>query len=193
MKPYLILYATREGHTAQIAEHLHEAMWKRGLPSVVQSAAELLADFQLEDYKGAILAASVHRFHHESEIVDFVKSFRKELEAMPTVFLSISLSEAGAEDLEAPPEKRAAAAADAQRLIDAFLEETHWHPDKIKAVAGALLYSRYNFLLRLIMKRIARAAGGDTDTSRDYDYTDWAALDHLIDELVSEEGVPSGA
>ena len=81
----------------------------------------------------------------------------------------------------------------AQKMIDAFLEETHWHPGKIKAVAGALLYSKYNFLLRLIMKRIARAAGGDTDTSRDYDYTDWAALNHLIDELIAEEGVPSGA
>jgi len=26
------------------------------------------------------------------------------------------------------------------------------------------------------MKQIARKAGGDTDTSRDYEYTDWAAL-----------------
>jgi menaquinone-dependent protoporphyrinogen oxidase len=112
-----------------------------------------------------------------------VKHYRKELEAMASVFLSVSLSEAGAEDNDAPPEKRAQAAADAQRMVDGFLAETKWHPSKIQAVAGALLYSKYNFLLRLVMRRIAKQAGGDTDTSRDYDYTDYAALDRLIDHL----------
>ena len=33
------------------------------------------------------------------------------------------------------------------------------------------------------MKRIACKAGGDTDTSRDYDYTNWAALDRLVGDL----------
>jgi menaquinone-dependent protoporphyrinogen oxidase len=46
-------------------------------------------------------------------------------------------------------------------------------------VAGALPYTRYNFLVRFLMKRIARKAGGPTDTSRDYDFTDWAALDRF--------------
>jgi hypothetical protein len=100
----------------------------------------------------------------------------------------VSLSEAGAEDEDAPPERRKQAADDARRMIDAFLEETKWHPSRIKAVAGALMYSKYNFLVRLVMKRIARAAGGDTDTSRDYDYTNWADLDSLVEELVDEEG-----
>jgi menaquinone-dependent protoporphyrinogen oxidase len=56
-------------------------------------------------------------------------------------------------------ERRAQAAADVERWIDAFLAETGWHPAKIKAVAGALLYSKYNFLLRFVMKRISRQAG----------------------------------
>ena len=37
----------------------------------------------------------------------------------------------------------------------------------------ALLYRQYNFFMRWVMKRIAAKAGGDTDTSRDYEYTDW--------------------
>ncbi len=44
-------------------------------------------------------------------------------------------------------------------------------------VAGALLYTKYNLLMRWIMKRIAAKAGGATDTSRDYDYTDWTDLE----------------
>lgn len=187
----MVLYATKEGHTADIAEYLREAMWKRGLPSEKIAAAELPAGFKLADYSGAILAASVHVQRHESEMADFVKLHRAALEGMPTVFLSVSLSEAGAEDIQADPAKRKKAAEDADGMIADFLKETGWHPGRIEAVAGALVYSKYNFFLRLVMKRIARLAGGDTDTSKDFDYTDYAALDHLVDELIAEEGVPS--
>ena len=34
-------------------------------------------------------------------------------------------------------------------------------------------------------------AGGDTDTSRDYDYTDWAALDRFVEEFATE--IPAAA
>ena len=37
-------------------------------------------------------------------------------------------------------------------------------------------YTQYNFLLRLIMKSIARRKQLSTDTSRDHEYTDW---DHV--------------
>jgi hypothetical protein len=31
--------------------------------------------------------------------------------------------------------------------------ETHWHPTVIQLVAGALMYTKYKFFLRIIMKR----------------------------------------
>jgi len=58
-------------------------------------------------------------------------------------------------------------------IIDRFLAATGWQPDVVKIVAGALPYTRYNWFTRVAMKRIVRKAGGDTDTSRDYEYTDW--------------------
>jgi menaquinone-dependent protoporphyrinogen oxidase len=115
----------------------------------------------------------------------FVKHHLPALEQIPTAFLSVSLSEAGAEDPGAPSARRAKAAADAQMMIDKFLTDTGWRPLKTRAVAGALLYSKYNFILRLLMKYIARKAGGDTDTSRDYQYTNWQTLDEFVDELTS--------
>jgi len=44
------------------------------------------------------------------------------------------------------------------------------------------------------MKRIARKSGGDTDTSRDYEYTDWAAVDDFAQRFVTDlvVGVPRG-
>ena len=70
-------------------------------------------------------------------------------------------------------------------MIDIFLGDTGWHPCRTHAVAGALVYSKYNFVMRYIMRRIARRAGGDTDTSKDYVYTDWKRLDEFVDELTS--------
>ena len=34
------------------------------------------------------------------------------------------------------------------------------------------------------MKRIARKAGAPTDTSRDFEFTDWAALDRFVGDTM---------
>jgi menaquinone-dependent protoporphyrinogen oxidase len=43
-------------------------------------------------------------------------------------------------------------------------------------IAGALKYTQYDFFKRLIMKMIAKREGQTTDTSKDYEYTDWNAV-----------------
>jgi len=93
-----------------------------------------------------------------------VSTNRDALAARPTAFFQLSISSAVADET-----RRAEAAG----YVDAFLEETDWHPDRIGLFGGALRYSKYGFLKRLVMKRIAKEATGDTDTSRDYEYTDW--------------------
>ena len=96
MKPILVLYATREGHTQRIAAHVASAIKARGFPADLVDAAHIPAGFGLNGYSAAIIAASVHRGLHEREIVDFVKFHLGELQPMETVFLSVSLSQAGA-------------------------------------------------------------------------------------------------
>ena len=72
-------------------------------------------------------------------------------------------------------------------MIAVFVKDTGWQPARAMPVAGALVYSKYNFFVRFVMKRIARKAGAPTDTSRDYEFTDWAALDRFVTEsLVSD-------
>jgi menaquinone-dependent protoporphyrinogen oxidase len=147
-------------------------------------AAHVPNGFSLPRYCAAVIAASVHCGVHERELIRFVKDHVDALNRMPGALLSVSLSEAGAEDIKSPPARRAQAAADVQRMINALLQETGWQPGRIKAVAGALLFTKYNFLLRFVMKRISQQAGSATDTSKDHEYTDWKALDDFIDEFV---------
>jgi menaquinone-dependent protoporphyrinogen oxidase len=94
------------------------------------------------------------------------------------------LSQAGVEDPHAPAERRTQARADVARMIDTFIAQTGWQPARTLAVAGALAYTKYNFLLRLVMTRIARKAGSSTDTSRDWEFTDWAAVDRFVTEHI---------
>ena len=185
MRRFLLLFATREGHTRRIADRLAETMASQGFSPEVVDVAHLPPSFSLGNYCGAILAASVHRQKHQAEMRKFVKRHVSELERISTAFVSISLSQAGTQDTTLPIERRAQSARDAQRMIDTFVADAGWHPSRTRPVAGALMYSKYNFLLRLLMKRIARQAGADTDTSRDHVYTDWKGLDEFAHEVAS--------
>ncbi len=184
MKPILLIYATREGHTRRIAEHMGNRLAAQQRTFELVDAAHLPPVFSFEKYSSAIVSASLHSGKHEPEMVELIKGHLNELQQIPTLFISVSLSERTVEDPQAPAEKRAQAEADVARTIDSFLKETGWRPSNVAAVAGALLYSKYNFVVHFIMKRIARKAGGPVDTSRDYEFTDWTKLDLLIAEFV---------
>lgn len=181
MKHYVVLYATREGQTRKIAEHVAAHIRSHGNLTDMIDVGNLPPGFKLDEYGGAVLTASIHCGRHEPEMVRFVKENVPALERIDAGFLSVSLSEAGAEDISAPAAARASSAADAQRMIDDFLAETGWRPAHTAPVAGALMYTHYSFLTRFVMKRIARKAGASTDTSRDHEFTDWRGLDRMID------------
>jgi len=189
MERVLIVYATREGHSARIAKFVEEVIRSNKGRCETYDAAKLGGTLDLSGFSHAFVIASVHGGKHEPEMVQFVKSRRGELEHMYSVFLSVSLSQAGAEDEAAQPNKRARAAGDAQFMIDSFLRETGWHPMRAEPVAGTLAYSKYNPVMRLIMKWISWRAGGATDTSRDYCYTDWIALEALVNCVVAVQPV----
>src|SRR5437868_253104 len=141
-----VFYATREGQTRRIAEHVAADLRGHGFQVEISNVRKEPA-ISLDGFSAAVIAASVHVDRHESEMVTFVKRHRAELEGLPAPFLSVSLSEAGAELANAKPEQRAQASAAVHTLIDKFLRKTGWHPKRVKPVAGALLYTKYNPLI----------------------------------------------
>jgi menaquinone-dependent protoporphyrinogen oxidase len=196
MKPVAVVYATREGHTTRIADAVARGLNKRGLEaSVVELGRHPTAE-HLDRYGAVVLASPVHAGRHAPEAVAFVKAHRSELERMPTAFLSVTLSEAGVERSDTTPEEHAKFVADVASMNEHFFEQTGWHPARVENVAGALAYRQYNFLIRFVMKRIAKQSGGSTDTSRDHDYTDWVALDRFVATLAEDmlaEAAPEAA
>jgi menaquinone-dependent protoporphyrinogen oxidase len=103
-----------------------------------------------------------------------VRDNAQRLTGLPSAFVSVSLAV-----LQTQPEVRREVAATVQR----FLTATGWRPSCTKSIAGALLYTKYDWLKRWIMRRITAKAGGDVDTSRDYEYTDWQDLRSFAEQF----------
>lgn len=193
MKRILLVFSTREGHTRRVVEYIEGALLSHGLEVDRREVRELTGTLDLKGFSAVILAASVHLGRHAKEMVRFVKEHRDQLERLPSAFLSVCLSQADALRGNNTPERRAEATRQVAAQMDDFFDQTAWHPDRAEAVAGALLYSEYNLLLRWVMKRIAGQMGASTDTSHDHVYTDWQALDRFVGDFVGAAGAPTAA
>ena len=173
MSRVLILYGTTDGHTRWIAEAIARALRLGGLDADVIEAGT--REPVMRQYTAVIVAASVHGGKYQRAVVQWATRHAAELNARPTAFVSVSLGILQKSD----PKVLAEIEAIARR----FTATTGWQPSTVKHVAGGLLYTRYNIVKRWIMKRIAAQAGGDTDTSKDYDYTDWNEVRAFADDF----------
>jgi menaquinone-dependent protoporphyrinogen oxidase len=164
----LLVYASRHGHTAKVAARLAEAIHAAGGSVDVRSIADGAP--RLDGYDATVVGASVHAGHYQRELVEWITAHRTRLAAMPSAFFSVCLTAADDTD-----ESRAATRA----YIDELEEITGWTPRITETIAGALQYREYDFVTRLVMRLLMRKGGHPTDTSRDYDYTDWDAVDRF--------------
>ena len=169
----LIAYGTTEGQTEHIAEELARRLAERGVSAVTVDLEHGFPD--ITGYDRIVVGGSIHMRKYQKEVVKFVQQNVDRLNAMSSWFFGVSLSEAAGDVPDGHPA--------AQAIIDAFIEHSGWRPKGALSLAGALKYREYNFLKRQVLKRIAAKAGGDTDTSRDWEYTDWSKVDALADEV----------
>jgi menaquinone-dependent protoporphyrinogen oxidase len=174
MATFLVCYATSEGQTAAVADRIAAVLVERGHDA---TAVDLAEDAPaIEGADAVLVGASVHVGSHQPVVAEFVAANREALSARPTAFFQLSLSSATDDETRQ---------AEAAGYVEKFLAETGWHPDRTGLFGGALRYSEYGFLKRLLLKRIARDATGDTDTSRDYEYTDWGAVEDFARDVAA--------
>ena len=165
-----IFYDSRQGQTEKIARRIAEVLRDGGGRAVVQSIEATTESLIPAQYEGVIIGAPVHGGKHSRAVSTFVRRHLPQLTTRPDFFFSVSLSAAGKSEQQQE---------NARECLRNFLEDTGWRPSESVTFAGALLYRKYNWFLRWMMKRIARSEGGDTDSSRDYEYTDWKAVEEF--------------
>ncbi len=182
MSRILVLYGTTEGQTAKVARFLGDTLRSDGASADVIDARSAWPS--PDDYDAVIVAASVHAGGYQRAVRRWVRAHAQALNDKPNAFVSVCLAV-----LQHEPKVAQELAA----IVDRFLTSTGWRPSVTKHVAGALRYSQYNWFTRKAMVRIVRKAGGDVDTSRDYEYTDWTDLRAFAKEFGGTLSSPAKA
>lgn len=173
----LIIYGTTEGQTRKICEFLHKEAINRNYEVTLHDASRTDSSPDPAEFDAVIVAASVHTGKYQSSITHFVQKHQEVLNKVPGLFLSVSLVAATDEPKSWEELKK---------ITKQFFDKTKWHPVLTEYVAGALRYSEYNFFKKFIMRLIAQKSSGDTDTSQDYEYTDWDQVKRILPRLEKE-------
>ena len=181
MTHILIVDGTTDGHTRKIAHVLAENLRARFCSVDILDAAATRRLYP-EGYDGVIVAASVHIGAFQRPVANWVREHARTLNLLPTAFLAVCL---------AVVERGTKPRQEVLRIMRRFLDRCSWRPTITKMVAGALPYTKYGWLKRMMMKRIVAKAGGHTDTTRDYEYTDWGDLRDFA-ELAAQRAVAIG-
>lgn len=180
-----VFYATTDGQTRRIADHIATVLCGRRLESRAIDVTSVEGSaFDWTDVAAVVVAASVHAGHHQRAAAAFVQRHRAELSARPSLFVSVSLSICS-------PDPRTVAAAEG--IAAAFGTDAGWRPTRIACVGGRLAYRRYGLLKRWMMRRIAAQNAGPTDTSRDHELTDWPALTAVVGDFATIAVRPAAA
>jgi menaquinone-dependent protoporphyrinogen oxidase len=181
MTRILIAYGTTEGHTKGIVERMASVIREAGHEVELHDTKEFHKQAVTDAFDGIIVGGSVHRGDYQSSLREFVKRNRELLERVPSAFFSVSLAAADRDE---------EAEAEIQAELEKFSRETGWQPRRVETIAGALVYTQYNFFVRHLMKLIVKQHGrSDLDTSRDYDFTDWEAVERFAREFTENTSV----
>jgi menaquinone-dependent protoporphyrinogen oxidase len=175
----LVLYATVDGQTGRIAQHMALTLRHQGHDVTIRTACVPHAGDDASLFDGVIVGAGIRYGNYPKYVAPLVRDCVRPLET-PTAFYSVCLSAGG-------PGARPGTA---RKYVDTFLRKTRWKPGQAESFGGALLYRRYNVFIRFMMRLIVGMAGGDTDTSRDYEYTDWAAVTRFANAFGETLGEP---
>lgn len=167
----LILYSTTDGQTRDIASYIANVLQATDECDVIdlQHAEHL----DLQRYQKIVVGASVRYGHFNPRLEKFIKQNLDILNHMPSAFYAVNLT---ARKLE----KRTA---QTNPYVRKFLIKTPWKPALCGVFAGALRYPRYRWLDRVMIQLIMRLTGGETDTSKDVEYTDWGDVTHFADDI----------
>jgi len=176
MSRILLIYASVEGQTTMIAERIAHTLREQAHSVDMFPAETDPARLDPAAYDGVMVGASIHYGKHPAYLRALVRRQLGALAQRPNAFFSVSLSAGG------PRPKPAAA----QRYIDKFLRKTGWQPHMTASFAGAVKYSLYGPIKRRVMIVFVGLGGGETDTSRDYEYTDWDAVERFAGEFARQ-------
>ena len=148
----LILYFTTDGQTKKIADKLAEQISHEVEVISLQDQAVNFAE-KLANADQIVIGASIRYGHFNPLMYKFVAEHQVVLNQKKSAFFSVNLT---------------------ARKLNRRTAETN-----VYVIAGALLYPRYKFFDRMMIQFIMKLTKGETDASKEYEFTDWAQVEQF--------------
>lgn len=168
----LMLYSSREGQTQKIlhfiADKLNQAECDiRDLHQC--ESVDLLA------YDKVLIGASIRYGHLNKKLYTFIARHSTQLTQIKAAFICVNLTARKEEQKKDTPEGSV--------YVQTFLKKSVWKPALIGVFAGALYYPRYRFFDKVMIRFIMQLTGGETDTSKEIEYTNWEKVTLFSEEF----------
>jgi menaquinone-dependent protoporphyrinogen oxidase len=175
MANILVIHASFNGQSERIAQRIGAELERLGHHATLRPADWPVLHELISESDAVILGGGVRFGRHARMLEHLARREGAAIAARPNAFFSVSMTAAAAQTghVQAAP------------LIEGFRRRSRWEPQRVATFAGALRYTAYNPLLRLMMRFIASAAGHATDTRRDHEYTDWQAVERFAGDFAS--------
>jgi menaquinone-dependent protoporphyrinogen oxidase len=164
MTSVLVLYFSRQGHTARIARRICESIEAAGGRATMMELREAAHEgVDWARYDVIALGAPVLYGTYDPSFLGFVARNAAEIGRKPNSFFNVSV-------VARTPEKRTV---DGNRYMQKFLALSPWKPRDLKVIAGKVDYPSWAWHERFMIRLIMKMTHGPTDTSAVIDYTDW--------------------
>lgn len=172
MSKALFLYSSREGQTKKIFQYID-----KHLSDFECDVIDLhtVGDVDFSAYDKILVGASIRYGHLNKKLYQFIENNLKQLESTKVAFFCVNLTARKEDQGKDTPEGSA--------YIKTFLKKSPWKPELIGVFAGALYYPRYNWFDKMMIKFIMSMTGGETDTTKEVEYTNWEKVALFADKF----------
>lgn len=167
----LILYSSQDGQTQAIASSIASTLAEE-MRCEMHDLRDA-QDIRLENFDAVLIGASVRYGHFQRILHKFVRRNAEKLDAMPSALFTVNLT-------ARKPEKRSP---QTNAYTRKFLLASPWTPKLCAVFAGALRYPHYRWIDKVMIRFIMKLTGGETDTTKEIEYTDWEQVAHFAQDF----------
>lgn len=168
----VIFYFTTDGQTKKIADKLSEQInHEVELVSIKDQAVNFAEKMANADQ--IVVGASVRYGHFNPRVYQFIAQYAEQLNSKPSAFYGVNLT----------ARKANRKTAETNTYVRKFLAKIQWKPTLVEVIAGALFYPRYSWFDRIMIQFIMRLTKGETDATKEYEYTDWQQVSQFAQKL----------
>ena len=173
----LVGYGTRYGSTAEVAERIGKVLRENGLTVRIVDIKEEDPPSDLSDFDLVIVGSGILAGRWTKEPIEFLKK-NKEILAEKDVALFVVCAYA------ANPETRHDAFENYLVAVGKDLDPIT--PISLGFFGGVIDFSKYNFAIRALMKRMVKSNAEDREVSEYMDLRDWEEIESWAKSLVTE-------